>query len=89
MGDAALGVVTSCHYAWTIDTLENNAFVKAYQAKWGEVPSRYSEFGYVSAQCIGAAAEALKGNLDNIAQVAETIRKVAPKGGDTVRSPCL
>jgi branched-chain amino acid transport system substrate-binding protein len=79
MGDAALGVVTSCHYAWTIDTPENNAFVKAYQGKWGEVPSRYSEFGYVSAQSIGAAAEALKGNLDNIAQVAETMRKVAPK----------
>jgi branched-chain amino acid transport system substrate-binding protein len=79
MGDAALGIVTSCHYAWTIDTPENNAFVKAYQGKWGEVPSRYSEFGYVSAQCIGAAAEALKGNLDNVAQVAETIRKVAPK----------
>jgi branched-chain amino acid transport system substrate-binding protein len=79
MGDAALGVVTSCHYAWTLDTPRNNAFVKAYQGKWGEVPSRYSEYGYVSAQCIGAAAEALKSNLDNITQVAETIRKVAPK----------
>ncbi len=79
MGDAALGIVTSCHYAWTIDSPENNAFVKAYQGKWGEVPSRYSEFGYVSAQCIGAAAEALKGNLENIAQVADAIRKGAPR----------
>jgi branched-chain amino acid transport system substrate-binding protein len=79
MGDAALGIITSCHYAWTIDSPENNAFVKAYQGKWGEVPSRYSEFGYVSAQCIGAAAEALKGNLENIVQVADAIRKVAPR----------
>ena len=79
IGDAALGVITSCHYAWTIETPRNSAFVKAYQTKWGEVPSRYSEFGYVSAQCIGAAAEALKGDLENIARVSETIRKVAPK----------
>jgi branched-chain amino acid transport system substrate-binding protein len=79
MGDSALGLVTSCHYAWTIESPQNNTFVKAYQAKWGEVPSRYSEFGYVSAQCIGAVAEALKGDLENIARVSETIRKIAPQ----------
>jgi len=79
IGDAALGVITGCHYAWTIDTPRNRAFVKAYQAKWGEVPSRYSEFGYVSAQVIGAAAEALKGQVEDIPRVSETMRQVATK----------
>ena len=79
IGDAALGVITCCHYAWTIDSPRNRAFVKAYQAKWGEVPSRYSEFGYVSAQVIGAAAEALKGQVEDIPRVSETMRQVATK----------
>jgi branched-chain amino acid transport system substrate-binding protein len=79
IGDAALGVVTSCHYAWTIDTPRNKAFVKAYQAKWGEVPSRYSEFGYVSAQVIGAVAEALKGDVEDIGKVSQEVKKVASK----------
>ncbi len=79
IGDAALGVVTSCHYAWTIDTPRNKAFVKAYQSKWGEVPSRYSEFGYVSAQVIGAAAESLKGDVEDTAKVSAEIKKVASK----------
>jgi branched-chain amino acid transport system substrate-binding protein len=79
IGDAALGVVTSCHYAWTIDTPRNKAFVKAYQGKWGEVPSRYSEFGYVSAQVIGAAAEALKGEVEDTGKVSAEIKRVASK----------
>jgi branched-chain amino acid transport system substrate-binding protein len=79
IGDAALGVITSCHYAWTIDTPRNKAFVKAYQGKWGEVPSRYSEFGYVSAQVIGAVAEALKGEVEDTGKVSAEIKKVAAK----------
>ena len=79
MGDSALGIITSCRYAWSIDTPQNKAFVKAYQGKWGEVPSQYSENGYIAAELIGTAAEALKGDLENVARVAETIRKVAPK----------
>ncbi len=79
MGDAAVGIVAACHYAWSIDTPRNNAFVKGYQAKYGETPSRYSELGYVSAQCIGAAADALNGAVEDIGRVAETLRKVAPK----------
>jgi branched-chain amino acid transport system substrate-binding protein len=79
IGDAALGVVTGCHYAWTIDTPRNKAFVKAYQTKWGEVPSRYSEFGYTSASVIGAAVEALKGDIEDIPRVSAEMKRVAPK----------
>jgi hypothetical protein len=43
------------------------------------VPSRYSEFGYVSAQVIGAVAEALKGDVEDIGKVSPEIKKVASK----------
>lgn len=79
IGDAALGVITSCHYAFTIDTPRNRTFVKAYQAKWGEVPSRYSEFGYSAAQVIWAAAEALKGEVEDISRVSAEMKRAATK----------
>jgi branched-chain amino acid transport system substrate-binding protein len=62
-----------------MDTPRNKAFVKAYQTKWGEVPSRYSEFGYTSASVIGAAVEALKGDIGDISRVSAEMKRVAPK----------
>jgi branched-chain amino acid transport system substrate-binding protein len=79
IGDAAIGLITSGHYTFMIDSPKNRAFVKAYNAKYGENPSRYSEFGYTSAQVIGAAAEALKGQVEDVPQVAAEIMKVSPK----------
>jgi branched-chain amino acid transport system substrate-binding protein len=79
IGDAAIGLITSGHYTFMIDSPQNHAFVKAYSAKYGENSSRYSEFGYTSAQIIGAAAEALKGQVEDVPRVAAEIMKVAPK----------
>ena len=78
IGDAAIGVVTSCRYSWTIDTPQNRAFVKTYQTRLGEAPSPYSAKGYVAAQVIWAAIESLQGDVENIDRVAEAIKKVAP-----------
>jgi len=79
IGDAALGIVSVSHYGFTIDTPQNRAFVKAYSAKYGEPPSRYSEFGYVAAQMIGTAADTLKGEVDDASRVSKEIKKVATK----------
>jgi branched-chain amino acid transport system substrate-binding protein len=79
IGEPGLGIISSGHYSFTIDTPVNKAFVKAYTAKYNETPSRYSEFGYTAAQMIGAAAEALKGDLDDTKKVSDAIRKAAPK----------
>jgi branched-chain amino acid transport system substrate-binding protein len=79
IGDAALGIVSVSHYGFTIDTPQNRAFVKAYSAKYGEPPSRYSEFGYVAAQMIGTAADTLKGEVDDALRVSKEIKKVATK----------
>ncbi len=79
IGDAALGIVTAGHYSFTIDTPRNRAFVKAYNAKFGEPPSRYSEQGYTAANMVAAVADALKGELEDISRVAKEIKAVAPK----------
>ena len=77
IGDAALGIITVGNYGYTLDTPRNRAFVKAYVAKYGEPPSRYSELGYAAAQLVGAVGEALKGNIEDTARVAKEIKRIA------------
>jgi branched-chain amino acid transport system substrate-binding protein len=79
IGEAALGIITVGHYSYTLDTPKNRAFVKAYSTKYGEIPSRYNELGYTSANLIGAVAQALKGEVEDIPRVAKEIKKVATK----------
>ena len=50
MGDEVIGDVSSLHYSAAIETPKNEAFVKAYRAKYGKVPSYYSESNYTTAQ---------------------------------------
>lgn len=77
IGDAALGIITTGHYAYTLDTPRNRAFVKAYVAKYGEPPSRYSELGYAAANLVGAVVDALKGDVEDIPRVAKELKKIS------------
>jgi branched-chain amino acid transport system substrate-binding protein len=77
IGEAALGIITGGHYVYTLDTPRNRAFVKAYSGKYGETPSRYNELGYTSANLIGAVTEALKGEIEDIPQVAKELKRVS------------
>ena len=52
MGDEVIGHVSALHYSAALDTPKNAAFVKAYRAKYGKVPSYYSETNYTTAQMI-------------------------------------
>jgi branched-chain amino acid transport system substrate-binding protein len=52
MGDFAIGDVSPLQYSAAIETPKNEAFVKAYRAKYGKVPSYYSEANYTTAQII-------------------------------------
>jgi branched-chain amino acid transport system substrate-binding protein len=79
IGEAALGIITTGHYSYTLDTPKNRAFVKAYSAKYGEIPSRYNELGYTSANLVGAVTQALKGEVEDIPRVAKEIKRVATK----------
>ncbi len=55
MGDEVIGDVSSLQYSAAIETPKNQAFVKAYRAKYGKVPSYYSEGNYTTAEIIDEA----------------------------------
>ena len=57
MGDEVLGDVSSLMYSAAIPTKKNEDFVKAYRAKYGKVPSYYSEGNYTTAQIIDEAMQ--------------------------------
>jgi branched-chain amino acid transport system substrate-binding protein len=52
MGDEVIGHISALQYSAALDTPRNAAFVKAYRAKYGKVPSYYSESNYTTAQMI-------------------------------------
>ena len=52
MGDEVIGHVSALQYSAALDTPKNAAFVKKYRAKYGKVPSYYSETNYTTAQMI-------------------------------------
>src|SRR2546428_7426434 len=77
LGDAALGIISVGHYSATLDTPENRAFVREYEAKYNAWPTRYAEPGYLSGQLTGAALKPLKGETGDRAAVRDAIRNSA------------
>jgi branched-chain amino acid transport system substrate-binding protein len=55
MGDEVIGDVSALQYSAALETPKNEAFVKAYRAKYGKVPGYYSETNYTTAQLIHEA----------------------------------
>jgi branched-chain amino acid transport system substrate-binding protein len=84
MGDEALGIVTCLHYSAALDTPANRNFVQAYEAKWKQVPSYYSEGTYVSALALATALETIGGEVEDVEKLLAALRKVdlsdAPRG---------
>jgi branched-chain amino acid transport system substrate-binding protein len=52
MGDEAIGDVSALQYSAGLETPKNEAFVKTYRAKYGKVPSYFSESNYTTAMMI-------------------------------------
>jgi branched-chain amino acid transport system substrate-binding protein len=52
MGDEVVGDVSALQYSAALETPKNEAFVKAYRAKYGKVPSYFSESNYTTAELI-------------------------------------
>ncbi len=78
-GSSALGALNALHYADSLDNSQNRKFVADYQDRYKEIPSVYSEYGYVSAQVIQAALEAVDGNAGDKEKLREAMRAVALK----------
>jgi branched-chain amino acid transport system substrate-binding protein len=84
MGDEALGIVTALHYSAGLATPANRKFAQAYEAKFKQVPSYYSEGTYVAGIALRAALEATGGDVENVDRFLSALRKVdlsdAPRG---------
>lgn len=83
-GTAANGVITALHYVPTIDNPENRAFVEAFKAKTGRLPSEYAVHGYDAGR---ALVEAVKSGAEGREALAAALRKVSfdgPRGATSV-----
>ena len=52
MGDEVIGDVSALQYSAALQTPQNEKFVKDYRARYGKVPSYYSEVNYAAAKWI-------------------------------------
>ena len=82
-GDAALGIISTLQWSATLETPANKRFSEAYSAKYKRLPTQFAEQGYVGAQMIAQALDAIKGNVENQEAFLAALRKVevdAPRG---------
>jgi len=84
MGDEVIGHVSALQYSAALETPKNEAFVKKYRAKYGKVPSYYSETNYTTAQMIH---EVIKNNKGNFPGAEEFVKQLAALKLDTIRGP--
>jgi branched-chain amino acid transport system substrate-binding protein len=84
LGDEAIGGMSPLIYSAAIDTPVNRKFVKDYRAKYGKVPSYYSETCYTTGRWINEAARAVRGKVEDREAFLVALRKVeipdAPRG---------
>jgi branched-chain amino acid transport system substrate-binding protein len=93
MSDEAIGDVSALQYSAGLQTPRNEAFVKAYRAKYGKVPSYFSESNYTTAMMIDLVMKQTKGAWPGpeafIAKML-TLKVDAPRGPvsfDDMRNP--
>jgi len=82
-GDAALGIISTLQWSATLETRANKRFIDAYSAKHKRLPTQFAEQGYVGAQMIAQALDAIKGNVENQEAFLAALKKVevdAPRG---------
>ena len=80
MGDEALGIVTALHYSAALDNPANRVFVPAYRARYGKLPSYYSESMYTGGKWVIAAIEALRGRVEDREALVAALRAAMPTG---------
>jgi branched-chain amino acid transport system substrate-binding protein len=85
MGDEAIGTVTALHYSAALHTPANEAFARAYRARFKKVPSYYSESMYTGGKWLVAAINAIDGRVEDRAALLEALRNARPS--DLPRGP--
>jgi branched-chain amino acid transport system substrate-binding protein len=84
MGDEVIGHVSALQYSAALDTPKNAEFVKKYRAKYGKVPSYYSESNYTTAQMIH---QVIKDNKGKFPGAEAFVKQLAALKVDTIRGP--
>jgi branched-chain amino acid transport system substrate-binding protein len=84
MGDEVLGHIAPLQYSAALATPKNAVFVKEYRAKYGKVPSYFSESNYTTAQMID---EVMKKNGGKFPGATEFIKQLSAMKFDTIRGP--
>ena len=84
MGDEVIGHVSALQHSAALETPKNEAFVKAYRAKFGKVPSYYSETNYTTADMIDQVIQKYNGKFPG---AEEFIRQLVAMKFDTLRGP--
>ncbi len=84
MGDEVIGDVSALQYSAALQTPKNEAFVKAYRAKYGKVPGYYSESNYTTAQVIDETMKKHGGKWPGAEQFIKTMQGLKV---DSVRGP--
>ena len=83
MGDEVIGDVSALQYSAALETPTNEKFVKDYRAKYGKVPSYYSEVNYAAAKWIDLTLAKHKGKYPGPVEFIKTMATIkldAPRG---------
>ncbi|MCI4662485.1 MAG: ABC transporter substrate-binding protein [Neomegalonema sp.] len=83
-GPAAEGVITSLHYVPTLDNPENKAFVEAFKAKTGRLPSEFSAHGYDAARALVEALNTGARGREGIANALRSVSFTGPRGETSI-----
>ena len=84
MGDEVIGAYSALQYSAALETPKNEAFVKKYRAKYGKVPSYYSESNYTTAQLIDEVMKKTGGKWPGAKKF---VQMLASLKIDSVRGP--
>jgi branched-chain amino acid transport system substrate-binding protein len=74
IGDAAVGSYHASYWSHDLKIPENEAFVKAYVAKYGGLPAEFAAQAYDAARLIAAAVRAVDGKVDDTMALAKALR---------------
>ena len=84
LGDEALGVISPLIYSAALDTPANKRFVGQFRAKYGKIPSYFSEVCYTTGRWIHEGAKVVGGNVEERERFLAALRAVeipdAPRG---------
>jgi branched-chain amino acid transport system substrate-binding protein len=79
-GDAALGIQTGLHYSTELETPTNQAFVTAYQARYGVPPTAFAVAAYDAAQVLDRALTGATSGADVVEGLSRTGPIDSPRG---------